>query len=340
MANARPLDTLRSAPSAPKQPMTRAAGIPKGTMFGGTRLIGTFFGSSSPNGTDWMCTGSVIDTPARNVILTAGHCGLGIKSNYIFVPKFIKGAAPGRQPYGIFHIQRVFIDPRYVPDKGSSTTRKPWSDLDTAFARVSVNQRGRQLQDAVGGGLTFTRPSGYNNKVTVVGYPAHKHGNDAGRAVKCTVPTRRLPGYHQMSMTCGGYYGGVSGSPWITDYEDDARTGHVIGNLGGYNGGGNDANVDYISYAPAFGADAAHLLADAVANRNPASNLPPHQGVRAMFGSPHWQGAKRTGQMISKGLLANPCPPPSRSQYLHRVRLRWRVAAAPRQHRSTRWESA
>ncbi len=42
-------------------------------------------------------------------------------------------------------------------------------------------------------------------------------------------------------MTCGGYYGGVSGSPASTDYQDDAHTGHVIGNLGGYNGGGNDA---------------------------------------------------------------------------------------------------
>ncbi len=68
--------------------------------------------------------------------------------------------------------------------------------------------------------------------------------------------------------------------PWITDYQDDAVTGHVIGNLGGYNGGGNDANVDYISYAPAFGTDAANLLADAVAGQDPPGNLPPYQASR------------------------------------------------------------
>ncbi|MFE1862015.1 trypsin-like serine peptidase [Streptomyces anandii] len=295
MAAARPLDDTKDAAPATGSGARSVAGVPKGKLFGGTRLVGTFFGSGGPNGTDWTCTGSVIDTPARNIVLTAAHCGLGIKADYIFVPKFLKGAGPDQQPYGIFHIQHVYIDPRYVPDKGSSTTKKPWSDLDTAFARVSANQRGQQLQDAVGGGLTFTQPSGYANKnVTVVGYPARKYGNDAGQAIKCTVPTTQLPGYRQMSMTCGGYYGGTSGSPWITDYQDDATTGHVIGNLGGYNGGGNDANVDYISYAPAFGTDAANLLADAVAGQDPPGDLPPYQGVQAKLpgGSGTWQHAK------------------------------------------------
>ncbi len=42
-------------------------------------------------------------------------------------------------------------------------------------------------------------------------------------------------------------------------------------------------NVDYISYAPAFGSDASNLLADAIANREPPSNLPPYQGIQASF---------------------------------------------------------
>ncbi|MFI2203078.1 FG-GAP-like repeat-containing protein [Streptomyces sp. NPDC020192] len=291
MADAEPLDGGRTTPGGPGTAVA-ATGQPQGTLFPGTRLIGTFFGSDGPGGTTWHCTGSVIDTTARNVVLTAAHCALSMQGDYIFVPKFVKGASPDQQPYGIFHIQRLFTDPRYVPDKGSSTTKAAASDLDTAFARVSANQRGQSLQDAVGGGLTFTRPSGYTNKnVTVVGYPSYGH-NGAGSAVKCTVPTTQLPGYRQMSMTCGGYYGGVSGSPWITDYQDDARTGHVIGNLGGYNGGGNDANVDYISYAPAFGNDAANLLADAVANQDPPAGLPPYKGLDALpGGATRWRQA-------------------------------------------------
>ncbi|MFI1835860.1 trypsin-like serine peptidase [Streptomyces olivaceoviridis] len=292
MAGARPLDAARHVPAEPGA-ATAAAGRPKGTLFTGTRLVGTFFGADGPGGTTWHCTGSVIDTKARNIVLTAAHCALNMTGDYIFVPKFVKGAAPDRQPYGIFHIQRIFIDPRYVPDRGSATTKKAASDLDTAFARVSANQRGTSLQDAVGGGLTFTRPAGYTHRnVTVVGYPSHRH-NSAGRAVKCTVPTTQLRGYRQLSMTCGGYYGGVSGSPWITDYQDDARTGHVIGDLGGYNGGGNDADADYISYAAAFGADAANLLADAVADQAPPADLPPYRGLKGSLpgGAARWRKA-------------------------------------------------
>ncbi|MFB8175358.1 FG-GAP-like repeat-containing protein [Streptomyces sp. NPDC055966] len=292
MADAPPLDDARTAPTGPGA-AAAAAGRPQGTLFPGSPLVGTFFGSDGPSGTTWHCTGSVMDTAARSIVLTAAHCGLSMRGDYLFVPKFVKGAGPDQQPYGIFHIQHLFTDPRYVPDQGSTTTKKPVSDLDTAFARVSANQRGQSLQDAVGGGLTFTPAPGYTNRnVTVVGYPSYGH-NSAGQAVKCTVPTTQLPGYRQMSMTCGGYYGGVSGSPWITDYDDNARTGHVIGDLGGYNGGGNDANVDYISYAPAFGDDAARLLGAAVANQDLRTDLPPYQGLQDPLpgGGARWRRA-------------------------------------------------
>ncbi|WP_330337098.1 trypsin-like serine peptidase [Streptomyces sp. NBC_00557] len=290
MAEAGPLDAGRAAPGG-SRPGAAGAGRPQGTLFKGTPLVGTFFGSDGPSGTTWRCTGSVIDTAVRDVVLTAAHCALNMKGDYVFVPQFARGAGPDRQPYGIFPVQHLYIDPRYTPDKGASTTKGPSSDLDTAFARVAPNQSGQSVQDAVGGGLTFTRPGGYTQKnVTVVGYPSYAH-NSTGQAVKCTVPTAQLPGYRQMSMTCGGYYGGTSGSPWITDYQDGARTGHVIGNLGGYNGGGNDANADYISYAPAFGADAANLLADAVAGQDPPSGLPPYQGLQLPGGARRWKSA-------------------------------------------------
>ncbi|WP_256255922.1 VCBS repeat-containing protein [Streptomyces sp. MUSC 14] len=292
MADAPPLDDVRTAPAGPGAALA-AAGRPQGTLYPGSPLVGTFFGSDGPGGTTWHCTGSVMDTATRGIVLTAAHCALSMRGDYLFVPQFVKGAGPDQQPYGIFHIQHVFTDPRYVPDKGSTTTKKPASDLDTAFARVSANQRGQSLQDAIGGGLTFSRAPGYANRnVTVVGYPSYGH-NSAGKAVKCTVPTTQLAGFRQMSMTCGGYYGGVSGSPWITDYADGARTGHVIGDLGGYNGGGNDANVDYVSYAPAFGDDAAHLLDAAVANQDLRADLPPYQGLRDPLpgGGARWRGA-------------------------------------------------
>lgn len=128
-----------------------AAGAPPGTPasehFSGTPVVGTFF-AHGPTGTDWYCTGSVIDSSTRNIVLTAGHCGLGLNGgNYIFVPKFTMGAGPDQQPFGIFKVQHLFMDARYGP----SQTSLPVSDLDTAFARVAPNQFGKQLQDAVQG---------------------------------------------------------------------------------------------------------------------------------------------------------------------------------------------
>ncbi|WP_405886458.1 trypsin-like serine protease (plasmid) [Streptomyces sp. NBC_01384] len=272
-----------------------AAGAPPGTPasehFSGTPVVGTFF-AHGPTGTDWYCTGSVIDSSTRNIVLTAGHCGLGLNGgNYIFVPKFTMGAGPDQQPFGIFKVQHLFMDARYGP----SQTSLPVSDLDTAFARVAPNQFGKQLQDAVHGALTFTQPSGYINTVQIIGYPANSHGNNTGYAVQCSkqVVTSQLAGYRQMQMTCGGYFGGTSGSPWIVDWNPTMLTGKVIGNLGGKGGGGSN---DWTSYAPLFGQNAADLLNDAIANQDPPSNPPPYIGLsqanKFPEGAATWQHAK------------------------------------------------
>ncbi|WP_231905135.1 trypsin-like serine peptidase [Streptantibioticus cattleyicolor] len=233
----------------------------------------------------------MIDTSSRNIVLTAGHCGMQIDASYVFVPQFVKGAGPDQQPFGIFKIQRIFMDVRYGP----SQTALPVSDLDTAFARVAPNQFGKRLQDAVGGGLTFTRPSSYNNAVQIIGYPAYKY-NKAGHAVEYSqlMQTTQLPGYRQMQMNCTGFFGGTSGSPWITDWNPKTLTGHVIGNLGGKGGGGSN---DWTSYAPLFGQNAADLLNDAITNQDPPRNPSPYVGLQLPAnafpeGASTWQHAK------------------------------------------------
>ncbi|WP_406001049.1 hypothetical protein [Streptomyces sp. NBC_00829] len=50
----------------------------------------------------------------------------------------------------------------------------------------------------------------------------------------------------------------------------------MIGNTGGYNGGGTDSEVDWITYAPVYGKDAQDLYDDAVAGRQPGAR-PPYQ---------------------------------------------------------------
>ncbi|WP_405808164.1 S1 family peptidase [Streptomyces sp. NBC_00210] len=266
MAEAVPVDAARDR--APSMASARAAGprvappgTKKGEYFGGLPMVGTFFYKARPfGGKATSCTGSVVHSGTKDLVLTAGHCGNGLKAatQRIFVPQYRHGAAVADQPSGVFGVNRVFVDPRY-----EQNTKKPVSDLDFAFVRVAPNGKGKA--EDVTGALTFTQASGYRHNATVIGYPSGESVNKKHQALRCNVATSRLTNFRQIQMTCGGFYGGVSGGPWITGYNPTTRTGKVIGNTGGYNGGGNDQNVDWISYAPVYGKDAQALYNDAVA---------------------------------------------------------------------------
>ncbi|MFF3398010.1 trypsin-like serine peptidase [Streptomyces sp. NPDC002659] len=271
MADAVPVDsasdTSRVGPAAP-------GGIKKGEYFGGLPMVGTFFYDGRPLGGEvTSCTGSVVHSATKDLVLTAAHCANGLKrsTHSVFVPQYRHGAPAAGQPSGIFEVRRVFVDPRY-----EQNTKKPVSDLDFAFVRLAPNSRGRA--EDITGSLTLTRAAGYRHRATVIGYPSGEDVNKKHQALRCDVTTSRLTGLRQMRMTCAGFHGGVSGGPWITDYDPATRTGKVIGNTGGYNGGGNDQNVDWITYSPVYAEDAQALYDDAVADRSDADiKRPPYR---------------------------------------------------------------
>ncbi|MFD7913497.1 trypsin-like serine peptidase [Streptomyces sp. NPDC059752] len=267
MAQATPVDAKRGTGSAPGASAPGArdtagapAGIPKGVYFEGLPMVGTFFYDGKPMGGDTSCTGSVVRSRGKGLVLTAGHCanGMANATHRIFVPQYRHGKSASAQPAGVFPISDIYRDPRYPKNE---TTKGYLSDLDFAFITVTANDKG--LPENVTGALTFTATSAYEHNVTVVGYPSSASVNSKHQAITCDVPTTRLPGFRQLKMECGGYHGGVSGSPWIKGYNAAARTGQVVGNIGGYNGGGNDAEAHWISYSPLYGKDAQDLYDDA-----------------------------------------------------------------------------
>ncbi|MFE9799609.1 trypsin-like serine peptidase [Streptomyces goshikiensis] len=261
--------TLSAAPSS----------TPTGTYFDGMPMVGTFFYQEGEIGkADTSCTGSTVRSAGKNMVLTAGHCADSMKkptSHAIFVPQYRNGKAAGAQPYGIFPLKAkgVYQDPRYRHNSKGAV-----SDLDLAFALVEPNAKGNI--ENVTGALTFTPGSTYEHNVTVVGYPSSSSVNKNHKALRCDVPTTRLGGFRQMQMLCNGFYGGVSGGPWIKDYDAAGRTGKVIGNTGGYNGGGNDANDSWVTYSPIYGKDAQDLYNDANKGIDPdlISRPPTYQG--------------------------------------------------------------
>lgn len=265
---------------APRRSASPGSGAKAFDLNGHARTVGTFFMDTGAlvNGKT-HCTGSVVHSPGRNLVLTAGHCGRGFEHarHVVFVPLYDAGKPCSGQPYGCFALKKIFVDPRYK--KNTFTTS---SNLDFALAvvessRTSASGRHGRVEDMVGA-LTLKPTPGYVNDVQVPGYPGA--GNPQHRQIRCldrhadgTVNTRnplktgKLPGLHQMRMFCHGYTGGVSGSPWIANYDEEKGTGDVIGNVGGFNGGGDETNHDWVSYSPAYDGQIFHLRADAIRNK-------------------------------------------------------------------------
>ncbi|MEU3541396.1 trypsin-like serine peptidase [Streptomyces paromomycinus] len=220
--------------------------------FDGVPSVGVLF-SVDKDARAHHCTASVVRSPHRNLILTAGHCKPG--SRAAFVPQYRSGATA--QPYGVWAVERGFTDPR-------RTGSGPGSDLDFAFATVAPDGEGRALESVTGGNVLLRTP-GYSTDVTVIGYPTVRN-DPADQAVRCDVRTSRLTGQRQLRMECGGFYGGTSGGPWLSRFDERTKTGYVVGNIGGLNGGGPSGPDSHrTSYSPYYGSEIFRLYARAVA---------------------------------------------------------------------------
>jgi V8-like Glu-specific endopeptidase len=223
------------------------AGIPSARTVAGSKVIGALFFDNGAG--SHYCTASVIRTPKKNMLITAAHCLYnqsthGWHRHIVFVPRY----SAGRRPYGTWPVWLMVADKRWI-DGGNP-------DLDYGFAAVQV-MRGHRIADMVGANdLLVNR--GYTNRILVAGYPA-KENNPADRPVGCAGQTHRQARY-QLRFDCHGFYGGTSGSPWLSDYDDRTQSGHVVGVIGGYQEGGSE---EWRSYSPLFTTGVTHLLATA-----------------------------------------------------------------------------
>ncbi|WP_405741829.1 hypothetical protein OG422_09160 [Streptomyces sp. NBC_01525] len=253
MAAAFPRRTAPGGPEAMTSSGTpAAASVPTARHIDGIPSVGVLF-SVDKDARAHYCTASVVTSPRRNLLLTAGHCNPG--THAAFVPKYRSGATI--QPYGVWAITKSFTYP------GHGTTGDA-SDLDFAFATVAPDGRGRSVESLTGGNTLTPTPGYTNDNVTVIGYPSVRN-DPQDRAVRCETGTRRLDGYRQLRMECNGFHGGTSGSPWLTHFDERTKTGRVIGNIGGLNGGGpSGPHADRTSYSPYYGANILMLYLRAI----------------------------------------------------------------------------
>jgi V8-like Glu-specific endopeptidase len=196
-----------------------------------TLRVGALFDSDSSG--DHFCTASVVDSPGHDVLITAAHClnsgtGGSNRSNVVFIPNY----ANGQSPDGVWTPARFVLDPRWVSNADP--------DLDVAFI-VLKPLHGKNIQDVLGANQIAFNP-GFKHLVRVTGYPS-----SADAPIACLNWTSEQS-QTQLRFACNDFTGGTSGSPWITRFDAGSRTGTIIGVIGGYQEGGDTADVSYSAY--------------------------------------------------------------------------------------------
>ncbi|MEU2827729.1 hypothetical protein ABZ667_03515 [Streptomyces lavendulae] len=256
-----PLPSPTAPTRAPAGPVVAPATAGIGQDFDGVPAVGRMYVMKGAGA--YFCTASVVSSPGRNLVLSAGHCLLGSDTRQVaFVPHYTR-AKP--RPYGLFPVLRdsagrskVWIDQRYKTQGAEKA-----ATLDVAFAAVGPNAAGSKLENAVGGNRLLTGSTFTHAKVTLIGHPASaaRPRVCVNRTTKFTSTDPKSPGSF-LRIDCTGFPGGTSGGPFITRFDDRTRTGDVVGVIGGWKTGGPTADT---SYSPYFGAEIRKLYQAAVA---------------------------------------------------------------------------
>ncbi|MBC3185172.1 trypsin-like peptidase domain-containing protein [Corynebacterium sp. zg-331] len=199
----------------------------------------------------FTCSGSVIDTASRTLVLTAAHClgdakggtwqiSQGTRDSIAagkttFTPAFdgTAGSAEQRAPLGTWK----------VTDAHVSET----SGVDVAVLEIAPDAEGRRIQDVTGAFGIKELQQGEVVQASLIGYPgpAPFHGNSQSVCVgNYTLHAgggnsqiRRIDGERECWVG-----GGSSGGPYATTSSNPALAGEIITVLNS-NGGGNIAPV-------------------------------------------------------------------------------------------------
>lgn len=190
------------------------------------------------------CSGTAIDSPTRQLVLTAGHCvntghaeGRTVWARYL---EFVPAYTTGRGPFGAFVARRggMFAPPQW--------TNHGNPDFDFGAFLTRPNELGLNVADAVGGGASIALDLPRQQSYRSFGYP----GN-AQRLQGCNsgyVGDDRLsypfPGPPTLAIGCH-WAPGASGGAWLVG------DGSQIDGLNSYLYEGNRSRT----YGPYFSAE-------------------------------------------------------------------------------------
>lgn len=209
------------------------------TPFGGVPQVGALFSAAdgSVQGQGHYCTGSVVNSPQGDIVLTAAHCVYDANGAYTDLA-FVPGYHDGQDPYGVWTPADVVVPPQWAADEDP--------DYDIAFLVVHEAGSSARIQDVVGGDDIQLAPA-YSGLTEVIGYP-----QDTEKPITCTNMTTQVDDPSlttaQLEFDCKDYPGGTSGGPFLRDVDANTGLGTVVGVIGGYEAGGDTPDVTYASY--------------------------------------------------------------------------------------------
>ncbi|HET6998212.1 MAG TPA: hypothetical protein VFI03_06445 [Solirubrobacterales bacterium] len=162
-----------------------------------------------------FCSGTAINSPTRQLVLTAGHCinsgreegKASVWSDYLqFVPAYSGGVAP----FGSFVARRKKIR---APQQW---TKQGNPDFDMGAFLTLPNAEGLNVADAVGGGATIVTGLSRHQTFQTFGYPGK-----VTRMQSCTSPyigddllSNPFPGPPTLGIRCH-WAPGASGGGWL-----------------------------------------------------------------------------------------------------------------------------
>lgn len=168
------------------------------------------------DGTYRSCSGSAVNSEAKNTVFTAGHCvsdGQGHwHSNWVFVPDYYYGY----QPFGMWVAREL----------GTLGAWFSGSDFRFDIGAAVMYDNGDKLVNTVGGqGIAWNQPHGLY--VHAFGYPADPP-YDGERLKYCEGYTYSDPwsGWANLGLDCD-MTPGASGGPWLAYF--DGTFGYVNG---------------------------------------------------------------------------------------------------------------
>jgi V8-like Glu-specific endopeptidase len=220
-----------SQQAGPQATATPPPGTPNPVYFDGVPTVGALFFTTGTQA--HFCTASVVDSATFDLVLTAAHCvygSSGYATNVVYVPNWHQGVSP----YGAWPVKTITVA------AGWKQSQDP--NLDFAFLAVTPPAGTKKPVQLVTGGLRLGINTPYSQPVTPVGY-----NNTDDQPIKCATRSQEFEPT-QIEFYCNNYQDGTSGGPWIAHFNPVTGTGTVVGEIGGYEQGGDYAWQSFSPY--------------------------------------------------------------------------------------------